>query len=951
MPRDESGRIDRGPRIASHRPLNRVAGATVTPARERIRTVDRDATSTQVRLLGDLLGQTIADIEGADQLDLVERIRGLAIDARAGDPDAGPQLTELLREVPSGDALVVATAFASWFHLINLAEDQAVVRQQIADRAAAADEGRVHDETIRAAIERLVARGVGPDRLGDVLADVAIRPVLTAHPTESKRRTVLTKLGRVSAVLRRMDQERLSPEVRANLERYLAEEIASLWLTAETRERAPSVIDEVRNGLYWIDATLFDLTPRLYRELDAALRDVAPDANGNPARFLRFGSWIGGDRDGNPNVTTPVTEQALREHQMTAIKLHRRAIDRLHAHLSVAERRGTTPELDARSAELRQRFPTEAEDIERRYLGQPHRQFLALVYRVLKLTEERAARAWRADHVPHPDTYLRSEDYVADLQLLRDSLHHAGAGRIADGRVRDLQVQAEVFGFHLVTLDLRQHARRHTEALAEVFARYGDTDDYAAMAEDDKQAKLTHELTLARPLTPAVLDFHDDTNETLGLFRLVRRAYERMGREAIDTYIISMTKQVSDVLAVLVMARDAGSADGLDVVPLLETVDDLHRGPEILERLLTCAPYREHVRRRGDHQQIMIGYSDSNKDSGYLTASWHLQVAQRSLVEVADRHGVALTLFHGRGGSISRGGGPANAAIRAQPPEAVRGRLKLTEQGEVIAARYRDDRLAHRHLEQIIHAVLLTARPDRSPKTTARTDEVLGELAGLARTAYRELVYDTPETVAYLHEATPIDAIGELNIASRPARRQSGQGIEDLRAIPWVFAWTQCRINLPAWYGVGSALHQWAGDDDARWQELHELTATSPLLQVTFDNVAMSLAKSDLRIARDYARLARPEIREAVLPVLEAEHDRTVSALQRVTGREDLLAHEPELAEALRLRDPYLDPLHAVQVALLARLHDEPGDDERTLLRDAVLAATNGIAAGLRNTG
>jgi phosphoenolpyruvate carboxylase len=913
--------------------------------------VDREATGTQVRLLGDLLGRTIADLEGEDKFALVERVRSLSIAHRGGEPDAGPELSELLRSIPVEDALIVVNAFASWFLLINLAEDQAVVRQLIVDRTAAAEEGHHFSETILAGIERLARRGVGPDRIGEVLGEVAIRPVLTAHPTESKRRTVLTKLGRISGALRRLDQERLSPEVRGDLENFLFEEISSLWLTEETRSQAPTVIDEVRNGLYWIDAVLFDLTPRLYRELRRGVMRVFPDAEVDVGRFLRFGSWIGGDRDGNPNVTREVTEQTLREHQTVAIRLHRRSIDRLHAHLSVSAERGASPELTARADELRERFPEQTRDLRRRYPEQPHRQFLALVYQVLLATERLVGETWRADRVVPPTAYTFAEEYVADLQLLRDSLRSVGAATIADGRVLNLQVQAEVFGFHLVTLDLRQHAARHAAALTEIFARYGDTDDYATLREDEKVALLTHELTLARPLTPAILDFEEDTNETLGLFRLVRQAYERMGHDAIDTYIISMTKDVSDVLGVLVMARDAGCADGLDVVPLLETVDDLYRAPEILEALLDCGPYREHLAKRDDHQQVMIGYSDSNKDSGYLTATWELQRAQRALVRVADRRGVKLTLFHGRGGSIGRGGGPANAAIRAQPPEAVRGRLKLTEQGEVIAARYRDERLAHRHLEQLIHAVLATARPDRSPKTTQRTDQVLDELAGIARTAYRDLVYGAQETVAYLHEATPIDAIGELNIASRPARRQAGKGIEDLRAIPWVFAWTQCRIHLPAWYGVGSAIHAWAADDDERWEELSELTAQSPFLQVTLDNVAMALAKSDLRIATDYAGLARPEIRDSVLPRIVGEHELTTSALLRVTGRTRLLEHDPDLTDVLRLRDPYLDPLHAIQVALLARLRDEPDEATTRALRSAVLAATNGIAAGLRNTG
>jgi phosphoenolpyruvate carboxylase len=552
--------------------------------------VDREATGAQVRMLGDLLGRTIADIEGEDKLDLVERVRNLAVAHHGGDDAAGPELTKLLRDVPVDDALIVVTAFASWFHLINLAEDQAQVRQLTVDRERAADAGEPFSETIRAAVHQLAERGVGADAITDVLAQVAIRPVLTAHPTESKRRTVLTKLGRVSETLRRLDQERLSPEVRARLRDFLAEEIASLWLTDETRSEAPRVIDEVRNGLYWVDAVLFDLVPRLDRELREAVAEVHPDVPLPDHRFLRFGSWIGGDRDGNPNVTAAVTEATLREHTRLAIRLHRRSIDRLHAHLSISSQHGTTPELAERTDELRELLAETATGLERRYPHQPHRLFLALVYQVLLATEERAAEPWRADHHVDPHTYASADEYVGDLQLLRDSLRAAGAHLIADGRVRDLQVQAETFGFHLATLDLRQHADRHAAALADVFSRYGDAEDYTALAEADKVALLTHELELARPLAPAVLDLDEDTNETFELFRLVRRAYERIGPAAIDTYIISMTRDVSDVLAVLVMAKDASCDDGLDVTPLLETVDDLHRAPEILEALLTCGP-------------------------------------------------------------------------------------------------------------------------------------------------------------------------------------------------------------------------------------------------------------------------------------------------------------------------------------------------------------------------
>jgi phosphoenolpyruvate carboxylase len=914
--------------------------------------VDRDATARQVRLLGDVLGATIADVEGDHHLDVVERVRELAKAHRAGDETAGRELTELVRGLSTDETRVVVTAFSAWFRLVNLAEDQGLVRQLAVDRRAVHEAGEgSFPESLRAALEEFVARGLDAEAAADALGELAVRLVLTAHPTEAKRRTTLTKLGRVAEALRELDAPGRPPEAQVAARAFLAEEIASLWLTDETRVRPPTVIDEVRNGLYWVDAVLFDLVPRLYRELADAYAAAYPDAGPlPPRRFLRLGSWIGGDRDGNPNVTTEVTEATWREQQQLAIRLLRRSIDRLHAHLSVSERRGTSAALADRLAELRERHPKAAADIDRRYPQQPHRQFLALVYQVLLETERHAARPWRADHRPSPTRYGRGDELVADLEVLRASLREVGAHTIADGRVLDLTVQARVFGFHLVTLDMRQHAGRHRDAMAALYRRYGEVDDWHALAEDDKVATLERELGSARPLTPQLLDLDDDSVATFELFRLLRRAHTRLGPDACDAYVISMTEHVSDVLTVLAMARDAGVDHHLDVVPLFETVDDLHRAPEVMTTLFTLPAYRDHLADRGDRQQVMIGYSDSNKDGGYLTATWQLQRVQRALAEVADTHGIALTLFHGRGGSIGRGGGPANAAIRAQPPESVRGRLKLTEQGEVIAARYRDPDLAHRHLEQILHATLLTTLPDRSPVTSPELDAVLDRCAELAREAYRDLVHDTEELVAYLHEATPLDAIAELNLASRPARRAAGAGIEDLRAIPWVFGWTQCRVHLPAWYGVGSGFARWAGDDEGRWSALAAHHRDSPLLQVTLANVAMALAKADLDIAADYASLARPEVRDVVLTRIVEEHDRTVDALRRITGHGPVEG-DPDLAELLRLRDPYLDPLHAVQVRLLGRLRDEPSGPAAEDVRDAVLVATNGIAAGLRNTG
>ncbi len=918
--------------------------------------MDREETRRQVRLLGDHLGQAISQIEGEADRQLVEEIRSLAVAHRGGDPEAGPRLIERLNEIPADEALTVVAAFSAWFRLINLAEDQALVRRLLDERRAT-DDGHLADglpAAVSALAGRLREHGEDEDgvarRLSEAVAGLSVRPVLTAHPTEAKRRTVLTKLARVATRLRALDGEPLPPDERRWVEQDLAEEVASLWLTDETRVRPPTVIDEVRNGLYWVDTAIFDLVPRLHRELrDALAGEGVGDVD--VGRFLRFGSWIGGDRDGNPNVTVEVTEQALREAQGLSIRLLRRSIDRLHAHLSVSARRGTSEALARRLEALRATLPQEAEDVERRYPQQPHRQYLALVYQLLLRTEDAARRPWRSDHRPGPAVYPSAAPLVDDLVTLRESLRSVGGQAIADGRIRDLQVQAEVFGFHLVTLDLRQHARRHRAAMADIFARYGDTDDWDGIDESERLAILARELTETRPLTPAVLDFDEETNETLELFRLVRRAYDRIGTDAIDAYVISMTERASDVLSVLVMARDAGVDHGLDVVPLFETVDDLDRAPAVLDALLEEPTYRAHVARRGEHQQIMVGYSDSNKDGGYLAAAWQLDRSQRELVRVADAHGVALTFFHGRGGSVGRGGGPANAAIRAQPRAAVRGRLKLTEQGEVITARYRDPDLAHRHLEQLLHAVLHTVEPTEDDEPEAEDVELLGELAARARSAYRDLVHGTPALATYLRQATPLETIPELNIGSRPARRTSGGGIDELRAIPWVFAWTQCRVNLPAWYGLGSAFSGWAGHEGARWERLRALVAASPLLQTALDNVEMALAKTDMQVAVDYAQLADDHVRSAVLPRIVTEYDRTVDALRRVRGRDHVVGGAPELDEVLRLREPYLDPLHLVQVALLRRLRDDPEGPDAQRLREAVLVATNGIASGLRNTG
>lgn len=908
--------------------------------------VARDRATSQVRLLGDLIGRAVASVDGDARLALVERVRTLSVAHRRGGDSA--ELRSLLRELPAEDARIVARAFAAWFHLVNLAEDQAQARRLIDDRHASAREGRPHGETLLAALTTLRDDGADEAHVAELLRELRVRLVLTAHPTETRRRSVLAKLARTSDLLRRLESRPLSPEDASDLTRELAEEVTALWLTDETRDRAPTVVDEVRNSIFWFDASIFWVTPRILRELRAAVAATFPPLVPELDRPLSFGSWVGGDRDGNPNVTSDVTAAALDEHQRMAIRLLRRSIESMHAHLSVALARGVLPELTERSSAL-EAMLDDSDGMEWRYADQPYRRFLALVHRRLGRTAQLLDRPWD-ERIASRGAYRDAAELHADLDLLQRSLRSAGAAELADGRLADLVSQVEVFGFHLATLDIRLNAAVLRSTVVELLARYGDLTPDGQVDDDALAALMVRELDEARPLTPAVLDHSPATRDTIALFRLVGEAQARLGERAIDTCIVSNTEHVVDVLAPLVLARDAGCADGLDVVPLFESATALIGGAQLLDRLLATPGYRSHVARRGDRQTVMVGYSDSNKDSGYLAANWQLQRAQSELARVADAHGVRLTIFHGRGGSVGRGGGPANAAIRAQPAETIRGRFSMTEQGEVIASRYRDPMLAHRHLELTLHAVLVNSGHRGTRDGQDRLTDVMDELATTSRAAYRRAIAEVPALRDYLETATPVEAMGRLNIASRPARRTSGGGIEDLRAIPWVFAWTQSRANVPGWFGVGTALDAWAGDDEARWDELRRLAAAHPILEATLANAEMVLAKTDLAIHDDYAALADPTVRSALLPAITEEHDRTVRALLRLRGSERLLEHDPSLREVLALRDPYLDPLHVIQVALLERFADGD-DDEGHLLEDAFLLATNGIAAGLRNTG
>ncbi len=912
-----------------------------------------DLLSEQIHHLGDLLGETLIEQEGRGLFERVEEVRHLAKAHRAGDAAAGARLLARIESLPLPEARGVVKAFAAYFQLVNLAEEEERVRILRRRARESQERGEPMGETMAAAVKRLREEGLSAAEMQALVSRLLVMPVFTAHPTEAKRRTVLTKLSRIADALRFLDFGTPTPEEAATTFDLVREEVVSLWQTEETRSYRPGVLDEVINGLYYFESTLFDLAPVLVRRLGRALQHEYPGHAFTVGPFLRFGSWIGGDRDGNPYVTAGVTEGTLREHQGLALRLYQRAMDRMRGLLSTAESFGVSDALRASLDADFSLFPDEARRAADRYPRQVHRQKLALVYRKLGATLEASGRPWRPDYRPAPGIYETPAAFVADLAVVQESLLAHRGERLARGRLQTLREQAELFGFHLATLDLRQHSDVHARALGEMLGRYGLGDDYVDWPEERKAALLTRELGTTRPLSPAEPDFSEETNEALAAFRVARRAHDRLGPAAVDAFIVSMTRGPSDVLAPLLLAQDARCADRLDIVPLFETVKDLHEAPGVMERLFENPAYARHLQRRRGEQPVMIGYSDSNKDGGYVTANWELHRAQRALAEACRRHGVSLLLFHGRGGSVGRGGGPTNRAILAQAPESVGGRFKLTEQGEAITNRYSSRDLAERHLEQLVHAVLVTSgsRTRPAPARVAEWEGMMDALSPAAEQAYRSLVHGSPALLRYFRATTPIDEIGFLNLGSRPAWRRAEGRLEDLRAIPWVFAWTQCRVVLPAWFGLGKALAIWAAEDRARWDHLAAAYRDWPFFRTLVDNAQLSLRKADMLIAGVYSALATPEESDSVFPRLRAEFELTEAAIRRLTGQKELLDQEPWLQRSIRVRNPYIDPMNYVQVALLKRLRAAREGPEAEALREAVLLSVNGIAAGLRNTG
>ncbi len=923
--------------------------------------------SRHVNLLGALLGRAVRERYGDATFDLVERLRHLCREAESA-PARLDEAARLVAEQPLDRLSALLRAFTTFFHLVNKAEQLEILRIN-RDRARTADAEHPRGESVAEAIHRLRVEGRS---LADVLALIGkldIQPTLTAHPTEARRRSILYHQQRLADLLEALREPDTTPAEEDALVREIENGIRLLLATDEIRPAGVTVEDEVRNGLYFVATSIWETIPRIHADLRRALEteygDESEDSSTGSGQaldlppFLRYRSWIGGDRDGNPRVTAEVTAWTLRVHREDALRLYRRALDGLRLVLSVSDRQAEGFDALRASIEADRRLVDLDERRWRQNAHEPIRLKLLLMQAKLdRLIDE--------VHTPPaaPLDYAAA-DFRADLGLIAEALRAAGlASLAADGPLADLIVQAETFGFHLAALDLRQHSRVHEAAVADLLRLAGVADDYAALDEAERLEVLTTELRNPRPLLPPDAALSDDARRVLDVLAVARRSRAREP-ESIGSVIISMTDAVSDVLEVLLLLKESGlwrrQRDGavtcpLDVVPLLETIADLEHAEDLLGKLFSHPIYVRQLVARGRMQEVMLGYSDSNKDGGYWMANWALHKAQGAIARVCRRFGLDLRLFHGRGGTVGRGGGRANQAIRAMPPEAQNGRIRFTEQGEVISFRYALPGIARRHLEQIVHAQL-GALADGPPEDAAAFEgpteddrrTFMQTAAEASMRAYRSLI-DAPDLWPWYLAATPIEHIAGLPMASRPVSRKAASDVdfEGLRAIPWVFAWTQPRYTVPGWYGVGMAFKEALATGDVDTDRLRAMHEDWPFFQAVVANALREMARARLVIAARYAALAEGRIHERIA----AEFERTERVLLDVAGQDRLLAHSPVIEKSIRLRNPYTDVLNLVQLELMQRWRKGGAEgDDAEALREALFVSVNGIAAAMQSTG
>ncbi|KEQ22150.1 phosphoenolpyruvate carboxylase [Paenibacillus tyrfis] len=909
-----------------------------------------------VRFLGHILGEVLVHQGGNSLFTIVEKIREMSKSLRA---QFTPEMYEEFKDTINGLAPEirhqVIRAFAVYFQLINIAEQNHRIRRK-RDYERTAGEN-VQPGSIEDAVRKLKTLGTPTAEVREMIEGISLELVMTAHPTEATRRAVLDIHQRIAADVMELDNPSLTFREREQLREKLLGEVITLWQTDELRDRKPTVGDEVKNGLYYFDETLFDVLPQVYQELERCLHKYYPEQSWHVPTFLKFGSWIGGDRDGNPSVTSTVTWETLTMHRELALQKYEELLTDLLKHMSFSKNIvEVTQELLDSIQQDRDMIELPSDEVLPNE-KEPYR--IKVRYMVEKI------RNTAKPNVPAGKKYNNPQQFKEDLLIIERSLRNHYADFIADAYVQKLIRQAELFGFHLASLDVRQHSKEHEAAMTEILAKMSICSDYGALPEEQKIKLLTDILNDPRPITSPYLHYSESTQECLDVYRVIQKAQQEFGRSCITSYLISMTQGASDLLEVLVFGKEAGlylhEPDGsitctLQSVPLFETIDDLHAAPEIMTTLFQIPAYRNSLNSTNQLQEIMLGYSDSNKDGGVITANWELRVALRSITAAAKPFDVKLKFFHGRGGALGRGGMPLNRSILAQPADTVGGGIKITEQGEVLSSRYSMKGIAYRSLEQATSALIKSALWARNPQADPSEpgwETIMRDISEQAQQKYQDLIFRDPDFLTFFKQSTPLPEIGELNIGSRPSKRKNSDRFEDLRAIPWVFAWTQSRYLLPAWYASGYGLHSFYQGNPENLRILQEMYNNWAFFRSLIDNLQMALAKADLLIAKEYGSMIEDQsIAERIIRMIEEEYERTSDLILKITGQQEILDNVPVIQESIRLRNPYVDPLSYMQVQLLSELRPlrDQGGDDSLLLRE-VLLTINGIAAGLRNTG
>jgi phosphoenolpyruvate carboxylase len=900
-----------------------------------------------IRLLGRILGDTVRDQEGADVFDLVERIRQTSIRFHRGDDKAARRELELILDSMSISQTVrIVRAFSYFSHLANIAEDQNNIRR-MREGSKAGEAAR--PGTLALTLSHARSAGFSAAKLREFFAGALVSPVLTAHPTEVRRKSTMDREMEIAALLDRRERVQLTPEELAASDEQLRRAVLTLWQTNLLRRTRLTVLDEVVNGLSFYDYTFLHEVPRLHCRLEDRLNAGEGAAQGELASFLKMGSWIGGDRDGNPFVTAEVMRGTLKMQSGRVLRFY---LDELHV-------LGSELSLAAHLADVSKDLRALAEsspDKSPHRSGEPYRLAVSGIFARLTATAARLEVETTRAAVGEAAPYANVGEFKADLDVLYRSLMANNSRVIARGRLRHLRRAVDCFGFHLASLDIRQNSAVHERTVAELIDAAMPGMSYLALNEEARIALLADELHSARPLTSAFVKYSEEAVGELAVFHAAAEAHAKFGAEAIPQCIISMCKGISDMLEVAILLKEVGLVDpsgrsAINVVPLFETIEDLQASGRIMDRILSMHDYRKLVDSRGSVQEVMLGYSDSNKDGGFVTSGWELYKAEISLVEVFERHHVRLRLFHGRGGSVGRGGGPSYDAIIAQPGGAVNGQIRITEQGEIISSKYANAEVGLDNLEVLAAATLEASllQPRRSAPR-AEYLKAMEQLSAHAFKAYRGLVYETEGFADYFWASTVITEIATLNIGSRPASRKKTREIEDLRAIPWVFSWAQCRLMLPGWYGFGSAVEAWIKENpDTGMAFLKELYREWPFFRTLLSNMDMVLAKSSIAIASRYAELV-PDValRESIFERIKREWQSSIDTLLQITGQGRLLEGNPPLERSIRNRFPYLDPLNHVQVELLKE-HRAQNVDEQVLR--GIQITINGISAGLRNSG